>query len=275
MSNDPEVASTLNRLMRLLGLEHPTPTLGTLEQLVMAFVTRVPFENISKLYYLRRDGLRFIPDLETYVGGIEQYHFGGTCYSNNYYLHRLLTHLGYDAKLCGADMNNPDVHLTNIVRLDGKEYLIDVGYAAPFLVPMPLDLNEDFVIELGRDSYRLRPRDENGNSCMQMFREGQLRHGYTVKPTPRHIQYFEKTIRNSFRDGQTFMNSVLLVRYYPNRSTMIHNLSIIKSVGTDYSIDELSGLDELPAAIEKYFSIPRDIVSVALSAVGELGDSWT
>ena len=109
---------------------------------------------------------------------------------------------------------------------------------------------------------------------MQMFREGQLRHGYTVNPIPRPIEYFSDVILDSFRDGQTFMSSILLVRYYPNRSTMIHNLSIIESAGTDYSIDELSGLDELPAAIEKHFSIPRDIVSVALSAVGELGDSW-
>lgn len=272
---DPKNTLFHERLLKLLGLDSRPPTYETLTQLIESYIARVPFENISKLFYLRRHGLRGLPDFERYTDGIAQYNFGGTCYSNNHYLNLLLTHLGFKAGLCGADMNNPDVHLVNIVEVDGREYLLDVGYAAPFWVPMPLDLDEDFVIELGRDSYRLRPRDENGNSRMQMFREGQLRHGYTVRPIPRQIQYFDEIIRDSFRDDQTFMNSILLVRYYPNRSTMIHNLSIIKSVGTDYSIDELSGPDELPAAIEKHFSIPRDIVSVALSAVGEFGDSWT
>ncbi len=31
------------------------------------------------------------------------------------HLNQLLSHLGFDVMLCGADMKNPDVHLINIV----------------------------------------------------------------------------------------------------------------------------------------------------------------
>ena len=103
------------RFLHLLGVNRRKPCSGALDELVTAYMMRVPFENVSKLYYMKRYGLRGLPNLEQYLEGIELYNFGGTCYSNNYYLHLLLTYLGYDVMLCGADMFDPDVHVVNIV----------------------------------------------------------------------------------------------------------------------------------------------------------------
>ena len=72
-----------------------------------------------------------MPGLDQFLADIENYHFGGTCYTNNYFLKLLLSYLGYDVKLCGADMNRPDVHVVNIVRIEGREFIVDVEYAAP------------------------------------------------------------------------------------------------------------------------------------------------
>ncbi len=235
---------------------------------------RIPFENVSKLYYRKRDGLRRLPDLRQYLDGIERYNFGGTCYPNNYYLHLLLAHLGYDVMLCGADMANPDVHLVNIVSLDGREFLVDAGYAAPFLEPLPRDLEQDYIITLGRDRYVLKPMDKRGCSRIELYRDEQLNHGYTAKPIPRQIEHFSRVIEDSYRDSATFMNALLLVRFYPNRSIVIHNLSVIKSESADFRIHQLPSREELPHAVEEHFGIPKEIVSEAVAEIGEFGDAW-
>ncbi len=274
MSFQSSDSNLLERLRQLLRVGKRKPGHQALAELVTAFMTRVPFENVSKLYYLKRHGSRRLPNLEQYIDGIERYNFGGTCYSNNYYLHLLLTHLGYDVMLCGADMDNPDVHLVNMVSLNGREFLVDAGYAAPFLEPLPRDLKEDYVVTLGRDRYILKPKDKNECSSMELYRDGQKKHGYIVKPVPRQIEYFAGVIEESYRDSATFMNALLLVRLYPNRSIVIHNLSVIETEGTDHHIRQLAGRDELPFVVEEHFSIPHEIVSDAVAELGEFGDAW-
>ncbi len=129
------------RFLHLLGIQRQDPGFETLKELVREFMTRIPFENISKLYYRKHLGLTHLIDFELYLKGIEKYHFGGTCYANNYYLNLLLKWLGHEVKLCGADMSDPDIHIVNIVKIKNREYLVDVDYAAPFAEPLPLDLS--------------------------------------------------------------------------------------------------------------------------------------
>jgi arylamine N-acetyltransferase len=134
----------MTEYLRLLGVSAREPNLSALKNLVRAQMMRVPFENISKLKWKHESGGAGIPDLKRYLRGIRDYNFGGTCYTNASHFHSLLAHLGYDVKLCGADMSQPDVHLVNVVRIDNREYLVDVGYAAPFLEPLPFDRDSDF-----------------------------------------------------------------------------------------------------------------------------------
>ena len=186
----------VERYLRLLRLSRMSPGLAALKEIVSAHVTRIPFENISKIYRQRQFGLTGLPDTEMYLDGIERYHFGGTCYANNYHLYRLLAALGYEVKLCGADMTNPDVHMVVMVRVDGREYLVDVGYGAPFHEPMLRDLKADYEVTLGRERFVLQPQDALGRSRMVMYRDGVFKHGYVAKPEARGIEHFEEIIRS-------------------------------------------------------------------------------
>lgn len=250
------------------------PGAEALAELVAAHVMRVPFENVSKLY--RKKRLRFtgLPSIEQFLEGIEQCHFGGTCYSNNFHLYTLLASLGYRVRLCGADMTNPDVHMVIMVDVDGREYLVDGGYAAPFLSPLPRDLGEDFVIALGRDRYVLKPQDEAGCSRLEMYRDGVVKHGYLAKPTPRKIEDFGGVIADSFRASATFLNALLLARFYGDRSVVIHNLTLIESRGTEATIRCLSSREELVGEVERQFGMPREVVGEAVSELHELVDAW-
>lgn len=261
--------------LAILRVARREPSLEALRELLAAHLTRIPFENISKLYYRKRYGLVNLPKIELYLDGIDKHHFGGTCYSNNYHFYRLLRSLGYEAKLCAADMRTPQVHALNMIMIEGREYLADTGYGAPLLEPIPRDLAVDHEIMLGRDRYVLKPQDANGCSRLELYRDGVLQHGYLAKPEPKTIEDFSTVIAASFSADATFLNSVLLVRFYPGRSVLIHNLALVESEGNKSAVHVLANRDQLIDAIEQHFGIKREIVSEAVAQLGHLQDAWS
>lgn len=262
------------RYLGLLGLERREPSYAALAEIVHAHVVRIPFENISKLHYRKHLELRGIPVLDLFLDGIERYRFGGTCYACNFHLYELLDSLGYDAKLCGADMSKPDVHMVTLVTLEGREYLVDGGNAAPFLEPLPRDLLQDHVVALGRDRYVLRPRDSAGRSQMDLYRDGVYRLQYTVNPRPRRVEEFGGVIADSYRDDATFMNALLLVRFQPGQSVMIHNLTVIESGVNGTYTRKLGGREDVANAVQELFGIPGEVVAGVVGELAELQDVW-
>lgn len=263
----------IERYLRLLGVSPKKPSLDALSELVFSHLTRVPFENISKLSRWKKTGQAALPSLQEYLDGIEQCHFGGTCYSNNFHFYTLLSALGYDVKLCSADMATPDVHMVSVVRVEGRDYLVDAGYAAPFLSPMPLDIVADYVIRSGRDRYALKPRDQLGQSRLELYREEKLKHGYLVKPNPRTIADFQAVIRDSFRTDATFLNSILLARFWQDRSLVIHNLTMIEAQGENWAARSLRP-GNVVTEIHERFGIPSDIVATAIENLHDFQDAW-
>ncbi|MEW5923354.1 MAG: arylamine N-acetyltransferase [Candidatus Zixiibacteriota bacterium] len=267
-----------DRYLDILGLSRKKPSLDALNELVPAHLRKIPFENISKLYSRKTADRRNIPSLDEYLDGIERFNFGGTCYTNNYYMNLLLNNLGYNVKLCGAKIakegTSPNGHMISIVNVDGSEYIVDVGYAAPFHVPLPRDLREDFVIEIGADSYVLKPQDSGGYSHLEYYRRGQLKHGYMAKPVPMRVEQFADVISDSYGDKALFLNAIILARFFPNRMLTIRNFTMIELNGPEMHITELNSLEETVHAIQKYFNIPSSIALTAISGMGELRNPW-
>lgn len=263
-----------SRYLDLLGVPARKPGMEALSEIVKAQLMNVPFENVSKLYYKRHKGLRGLIEFTDYLHGIEHCRFGGTCYATNYYLYCLLVHLGYDAKLCGADMTNPDVHVVSIVTLEGREFIVDAGYGAPFLEPLPRDSSNDVVISLGNERYVLKPRDQDGCSRLHMYVDGNLKHGYLAKPAPRQITEFDGVIKHSFDETATFMNAVVLIRFEPGRSYVIHNLTLTESHDTQSTTHDFSTRGELAGCIEEVFGIPRLISEGVLEEIPSFRNVW-
>ena len=221
----------------------------------------------------RTRGFQGVPDLELYLDGIERHHFGGTCYANNSHLHGLLLSLGYETKLCGANMSNSDVHLVCVVTIDGREYLVDVGYAAPFREPMPRDLPKDYTIEHGNDRYVLRPQDANGCSRLNMYRGGVLKHGYLATPKARELTEFDSPIADSYGEDATFMNSLLLARYTDERSVVIHNLTVTVTESrtpTRTVTWTLGGTRDLAPVVSEHFGILADVTDAVVDSMSRI-----
>ncbi len=271
----PSLAPALvDRYLRLLEVPRRSPGREALAEITAAQLTRVPFENVSKLVRLRRLGLTGLPPAELHLEGIERFHLGGTCYANNTHLYALLLALGYDARLCGADMRQADVHVVIMVRVEGRELLVDGGYGAPFLAPVPLDADRDQVVVLGPDRWVIEPRDTAGCARLRVYRGGGAKHGYLARPAARAIEEFAPRIAESFAPEATFRRALLLIRQFPGRSITIHNLDRIDAWGSDGRITRLSGREELPREVERTFGIPRDLVSDAVAEITGIQEAW-
>jgi len=247
--------------LEILGIKPGKPDLAKLTRLVSAHLATIPFENISKLYYFKKYNLKDIPHPDRYLEGIRKYHFGGTCYSNNYHFFRLLKYLGYDVSLCGADMSAPDVHLVILVNINGKEFLVDVGYGAPLSPPIPRDLTTDHIISSGNEMYILKPQDHRQYSRLEHYRKGQLVHGYGFRNLPRDFSHFQDAVKDSFKPTSVFMKNIRITKCLSNYSVTISNLSTIVSLPGGTWIKKSANLKELAVNIEKRFRIPKDITS--------------
>ncbi len=266
----PLTEALVRRYLAVLGTAQAECGFPALHELVAAHLTRVPFENISMLYRLGHLGMTGIPSLEMFLDGVENYHFGGMCYSSNIHFYRLLTALGYNARLCGADMYVPNAHMVIIVTLDGHEYLVDVGYGAPFPAPMRRDLNSDFTIELDHASYRLKPQDTQGRSRMEFYQGGALKHFYLVNPEAKRIEEFEPVITGLFQPAAAFRNVLLLARFWPDRFRVIHNFTVLDSSPNQFAARKLSSREQLIECIEQSFEIPAHITSEAINMMTSL-----
>jgi N-hydroxyarylamine O-acetyltransferase len=260
------------KYLKLLDIEKSLPTYEFLCKITKAHLTKIPFENISKLIY-KKQGLTNIPDLPTFLEGIEKFNFGGTCYTNNYYLYCLLEYLGFEIKLCGADMKNPDVHMISIVKIDVQEFIVDVGYAAPFYEPLPRNLNEDFTITNGNEKYIIKPVDKIGRTRVEQHSDDKLQHWYTAKPESRKIEDFRKVIEDSYSDDAVFMNAVRITRFTETDSIVLKNLYLTKTEKNQTSTIKFQ-LQDLPFIIQENFGIPLNVVKEAVGHFQELKDIY-
>ncbi len=262
------------RHLRLLGIRRQRPGFEYLKEIVRVQASKIPFENISKLFFNKRLNLKHLIDFERYLDGIEKYRFGGTCYANNFYFNQLLNWLGFEIKLCGADMKSPDVHIVNIVTVDNREFLVDTGYAAPFSEPLPLGLSNDYSINMGNDHYVLKPQNNNTRPQIELYRDGALIHGYSVNPRARSIGEFRQIIEDSFKESSTFLNALLLTRFDADNFITIHNMTIIESHGNVSKKNSIDSIDQLTSVIENRFGIPGTIVLESIEGLQMWKDGW-
>ena len=266
MMNIPEPH---RRYLRLIGIDGTPSGLEGLEEIVRRHVCRVPFENVSKLLLIGREGAGRATTFDEYLDGIERLDLGGTCYTNNPFLTELFRILGYDADLLGADMSAPNIHTSIRVRIAGVEYHVDAGYGGPFLRPIRLD-QLPHEIRHGHDRY-VFDRDRGGEGHeMAIYRGEERLHGYVVHGPPRQFEFFLPTILDSYLPGKTFMTCLRIVRFFEDRAVELLNRTITCCRGTETSQRELSSLPELEAAMKNDFSMPRCPVNQAVEILQQI-----
>lgn len=259
--------AVIDRYLRLLGISESPAGYNGLGALVRAHLVRVPFENISKLLLYAREGSGRPITLPEFLDGIEHSDFGGTCYSSNPFLAELLRAVGYDAVLLGADMSAPDVHTSIRVRLEGREYHVDVGYAGPFDVPIPLDASSE--IAFGGSRYVFGPAP--GGHEMAVYVGDEPVHRYLVHEPPRSHAFFFGTIAESFEPGRTFMRCLRITRFLENGGAVeLRNRRLLRLTSGGATETTVNSLAELRRAVDDEFGMPRCRVEEAVMVLERL-----
>ncbi len=256
-----------SRYLRLLGVDSQPSGLDGLRTLVRSHLLRVPFENISKLLLFSREGAGRPIALTEFLDGLEHHDFGGTCYSSNPFLAELLAALAYDATLFGADMSRPNVHTSIRVRLEGHDYHVDAGYAAPFFDPIDLGLLP-YEVTCGRDRYLF-----TAAGCgheMTVFTDGVRRHGYVVHPPARGASFFHPVILDSFAPGRTFMRCLRITRFLEQGAVELRNCRLTRVQGATVTERTLRSMTELRRAVDEEFLMPRCRIEDAVATLEQL-----
>ncbi|CAL8349951.1 unnamed protein product [Merluccius merluccius] len=119
------------------------PDLATLTAIHKNNVMTIPFENLSI-----HCGEKIVLDLESIFNKIVRGCRGGWCMESNYLFAWVLKELGYDSVILGArviigldgDSCAPESHLINMVTIDGKVYIADVGFGVSYQLWEPMEL---------------------------------------------------------------------------------------------------------------------------------------
>ncbi len=265
------VAGELQRYLRLLGIR--TAIAGPqglveagLHEIVRRHLCRVPFENVSKLLLLGREGAGRVTTLAEFLDGIEHHDLGGTCHTNNPFLASLLHALGHQADLLGADMSTPNVHTSIRVRMSGVDYHVDVGYGAPFRRAIRLDrLPWEFV--QGRYRFLFDRTSVPTAYQASVYCGEQYLHGYVVHPPAREAGFFDNTVIDSYRPGMTFTSMLRIIRFFDDYAADLEDGKLSIHRAGETTSKPLRNMAEMRAAVADDLAMPRCPIEEAVAVL--------
>ena len=131
----------LENYLARIGCARPdAPDLQALQALQLAHLKAVPFENLDI-----HAGRPIILDEAALYAKIVTRRRGGICYELNGAFAWLLRSLGFDVTIVAANVHagagawTPDFdHMALVVNIEGKRYLVDVGFGDSCRVPVDL-----------------------------------------------------------------------------------------------------------------------------------------
>ena len=207
----PLPPSLCRRLLSHFGLSaSPPPTLETLQRLVTRYTRRVPWESASRI--VRRARYAESADCVHLGEAFWESHFargtGGTCYESNYAFFGLLRWLGYDGYLTINDMGESvGCHSAIVVLLEGRKYLVDVGY--PVHAVLPLRDAGETVVQSAIMDYAVEPLSA---SRYAIWRELQPRgSAFQLNDQPVSDADYRAIAIHDYRpDGGQFLNEIVI-----------------------------------------------------------------
>jgi N-hydroxyarylamine O-acetyltransferase len=214
------------------------PDLATLAALQRAHLTTVPFENLD-VYY--RTGVEVGPEwaLAKVLGGR-----GGWCFELNTAFAELLGAIGFDVSLRAAEVlfgddppETPD-NLTLQVTIDGRPWLVDVGFGDASCRPLALDVEDP----QDGESRPYRVRRDDGFVVVEAETDGAWHRQYRFRPADVDLDVFEPaSARLQHTEGLHWTQTRFATRLFPGgRVTLLHDrLKFIREAGiSEEPIDE-------------------------------------
>lgn len=253
----------LEEILEDLELPRAEAGIGYLERLFLRFVERVPFETASKIRRNARESEPAkrprTPDVfwaERLAEGA-----GGTCFARVAAFHALIEELGFSSRLAIGRVLKDGDHAALLVRLGEGEWICDVGFPLPALLPA-----RPGRVETGMGPVEVARTDRGWQARLE---EG-------VPDGPRRLEIFDAPVEPAefrshweatFRPDSKFLTSVTLRKQLESRA--------VSFARGELRIDDRHSRARIPlappraGAIEDAFGISSELVEEAFSLAGD------
>jgi N-hydroxyarylamine O-acetyltransferase len=239
------------------------PDLRTLRVLHIAHVGAVPFENLDVQC---GRGVRL--DLSSLTDKLITRRRGGYCFEQNTLFMHALEAIGFTVTPCEARVRPPGAtsvlprsHMVLVVTIDGREWLVDVGFGGEGLLePLALDGEEGFQVDR-----TMRVGTEGALRVLQSSREAGWQDCYAFVPELRYPVDFE--MANwwvSTHPGSAFRQRVTVQRTLPGARHVLRQLTYTVQSPRGVEVREIDRRD-LPGLLRDEFGL--DVTGIPLHAL--------
>lgn len=248
-----------------------------LKQICSAHLNTFAFENISKFLYYRdwKQNGYFVPPVEVFVDNYQKYGFGGTCYTQNTNLYRLLQGLGYDCNLVTLGGEHMAI-LVRLVELGNEQVYVDCGAAAPFFSPVRFETDVNNVSSFGTDKIMIRSL---------LGQQGKYVYSRYVNNEPSgepwefdanrrsELDDFQPLIEEANKPGATFMTFLRCQLWQLDKSrsvSLVDNTFGIRMADGSLVKRKLCTVEDIEQVITEEFGLPRLPVRSAIEILHKL-----
>lgn len=233
------------------------PSLECLETLCRRHVGAIPFENLD--IQMGRPVHLDLPHLEAKLVGARR---GGYCFEQNRLFAEVLRQIGFGPRFREARVRRgtvqllPRTHLVLEVALEGKAWLVDVGFGGDGLLgPVPFGGRE-----IQRFGERHRVQQEGSWQVLQVWQEARWMDLYAVEPGEVHPVDLEMGNHyTSTHPDSRFVQTLTVQLSLPKERRILRNLTLSVGRNGSFRARELGRFDLLTVLRDDFgLEVPTD-----------------
>jgi len=265
-------ADLVKDILNHLGCPATPPTLRYLNQLIHAYIRRVPWESVSRIVKRHTTSeTRDCPRLpEEFWSNAMRYGFGGTCFESSLAFYSLLMVLGYEGYLTVNDMGESrGCHAAIIILLHGQKFLVDITipvHAAVCIDPQRIVRRKTLLFD-----YKIRPIAENKYEVERSHRPS--KDLFTLIDIPISLSDCLAVVEDDYTEANgRFLKSVVMVKVVNEKGQRFfsdqkpYKLESFDRTGrTEKSIEA----ELLPHTLAELFQMPEVSIQTALDWTAE------
>ena len=272
MTNQNLSDSLVKEILNYLGCPPKAPTLRYLNQLIHAYIRRVPWESVSRI--VKRHATLATKDCprlpEEFWTEAMQYGFGGTCFESSLAFYSLLTALGYEGYLTGNDMGESrGCHAAIVIIVGGQKYLVDNTIPVHTAVRInPRKVTRRWTPVY---NYALHPVWKNVYEVKRSHNSKRI--SFMLIDVPVSLPDYHIIVQNDYLETGNFNKNVVMNKVINNKTTLFfsdHQPYKLERHNKRGRWETPLRSEILPRALAKTFNMPEGSISAALSWISSL-----
>ena len=225
-----------------------------------AHLLHIPFENLD-IHYQKK----IILDYDKIFRKVIKQKRGGYCYELNGLFFHLLHNLGFEVQLISAQVRNDETgefgkeydHMALIVKIDGEEYLVDIGFGKGMIYPKKI---EEGLVQMDYTDYWRFTKDIDDNYLLQCSENASTFSSKYLfrKEAKELIQFLEMNEFQQTDPRSSFLQKKMITKLTETGRITLTSRSFKSSKLGVITETEISNEDEFLSLLHQHFSISRN-----------------